>query len=123
MAETCWRRLGNVTALGLAAVHTTGHGAGADFKKGDTSVHSDRYPICDHHRLSVREEPALPILRLHCLVDPVTAVAERAAPGAGMSCMGCAGMGVERLSQHKCQLRCSGGLPGANHCSKLGCSG
>lgn len=80
-----------------------------------STIHHDRDSFRHHPRLSLREKSALPVLRIHCLVDPFFVVERRNSSRSHLYHLGGAGMGVERLSQHDDQLRCGRDMLGHHH--------
>lgn len=98
---------------------------GTHFTSRDARICHDHGADCDDDRLPVREESALPVLRLHCLVDAVSAVAGGAASSGRVCDLGGAGGGLERVSEHRSELHgrcgmpcrdCCGGLAGVDEC-------
>nr|POE46734.1 dol-p-man:man(5)glcnac(2)-pp-dol alpha-1,3-mannosyltransferase [Quercus suber] len=79
-----------------------------------------QHPHLGRHRLLVCEKPTLPILRVHRVVDAVPPVAERATSGAHLHRLGGAGMGLERVSQHRRLLDGGRGMPRFHRRQHLG---
>lgn len=78
--------------------------------QGDTCFHSDGNPLVDDHRLLVCEKSALPVLRVHRLVDTIPALEERYAPSLDVCDMHGAGVGMERVPKYQCKFAGGGWL-------------
>lgn len=79
-------------------------GASSHCSQSDTRLYPDLHPLSHPHRLPLCEKLALPVLRLHHLVDAVLAVAEWDEPGVDICRVHGAGVGMECVSQHKRQF-------------------
>ena len=73
-------------------------------------IHHDCDVELTSHRLAMRQVLALPIFRLSRMGHSVPSLACRGSPGPHLCSMGAAGVGLERLSQHECELGRCGAL-------------
>lgn len=67
-------------------------------------LHHDQRSLSNNHRMSLRQEPPLPILCIHCLVHALSAVAKRSASSVDLRNVDGPGMGLERLPEHDRKL-------------------
>nr|POE72514.1 hypothetical protein CFP56_12387 [Quercus suber] len=72
---------------------------GPDLTTCDARFRADQHPHRYHRRLLVCEKLTLPVLRVHCLVHAVSAVAQRTTSGPHLRRLGGTGMGVERVPE------------------------
>lgn len=102
MAGTC--RLDRPRGLQQALDTSIKRRASTHSSQSDSKLHPDSDPLVDDHRMSVCEELALPVLRVYRLVDPFPALEEWHASGVDVCDLHGAGVGMECVPKHQCEL-------------------
>lgn len=78
--------------------------ASQDCQSSYTGLHHDQHSFSNYYRMSLRQEPPLPVLRIHCLVHAISAVAKRSASSVDLRNVDSPRVGLERLSKHDRKL-------------------
>lgn len=75
-----------------------------DRSRCHSGLHPLNHPLCTLDWLPMRKESALPVFRIHRMVGAVSAVAKWHASRVDLCNLHRAGMGVECISKHRCEL-------------------